>query len=244
MKTLVISFFMALCVLALIALCTLRPGNSCKEVYMPLDSVWQYPTLPVVTASAPASIYDSLAADLGIEVASMLAVSSIESGASHKAFISTGSPVVNLDVAIFKESLHECGYNVDSLIKTVPDAFKRPSKSRYANPLKAQRAMYRAASAIDDSLAKVCTYWGMYQIRGSNWKLCGASSLNDFVERMSASEDAQHILFAHYLKETGLDEYLRAKDWERFARAYNGEGYARHAYHTRLAEAYNRYKGK
>ena len=115
MKTLVISFFMALCVLALMALCTL-PGNSCKEVYMPLDSVWQYPTLPVVTASAPASIYDSLAAELGIEVASMLAVSSIESGASHKAFISIGSPVVNLDVAIFKESLHECGYNVDSLI--------------------------------------------------------------------------------------------------------------------------------
>ena len=94
---------------------------------------------------------------------------------------------------------------------------------------------------VNDTLAMLCTYWGMYQIRGSNWRLCGAESVRDFVEKMSQSEDMQHRLFANYIKNTGLYRPLQAHDWAAFARAYNGEGYARHGYHTRLAAAYARY---
>ncbi len=239
-KLCVISLLIAAAVLVVVGICTTSPrigaGNNCE----PLDTMWYYPTV-LAKAEADESIYDSLAVMLGIEVAAMKAVSSIESGRSHMAFISPGSPVVNLEVPMFKDRLLEAGYNVDSLARTVPDAFHRPSRSRYADPLSAQRAMYRAASAINDSLAMLCTYWGMYQIRGSNWELCGAVSVYDFVEKMSASENMQHRLFADYIKNTGLYKYLQAHDWTAFARAYNGEGYARNGYHKKLAEAYARY---
>ena len=66
-------------------------------------------------------------------------------------------------------------------------------------------------------------------------------SVYDFVEKMSASENMQHRLFADYIKNTGLYKYLQAHDWTAFARAYNGEGYARNGYHKKLAEAYARY---
>ena len=42
---------------------------------------------------------------------------------------------------------------------------------------------------------------------------------------------------------TGQVKYLRAKNWAGFARAYNGPGYARRGYHTRMAAAYKRLKG-
>ena len=242
MKLLLLSVTMTACVLAMVALSVLpmRHGNSDKEI-APIDTVWLYPVV-IAMPAAETGLYDSLAAELGIEVATMKAVSSIESGNSHRAFISGGSPVVNLEVSMFKKMLRNEGYNVDSLVDAMPDAFKRPSVNQYADPLMAQRAMFRSASAINDSIAKLCTYWGMYQIRGSNWALCGTSSIDEFVKAMSHSEDMQHRLFANYLRNTGLNKLLQAKDWKRFARAYNGAGYARNRYDVKLAEAYKRYK--
>lgn len=241
MKPLLFSIFLTIGVLALIALSVLPAvrHNQYEAAIAPIDTVLPY---PVVIAMPPAepSLYDSLAASLGIEVEAMMAVSSIESGRSHKAFISGGSPVVNVEVPMFKKMLHKEGYNVDSLVKAIPAAFKRPDC--YADMLAAQRAMFRAASSINDSIAKLCTYWGMYQIRGSNWALCGTNSIDEFVKAMSHSEEMQHRLFANYLKNTGLNKLLQAKDWKRFARAYNGEGYARNQYDVKLAEAYKRYK--
>lgn len=237
----VISLLVAGAVLAIVDLCTLPTGITDEPACAPIDTVWPYPTVLTIDADSRGSIYDSLAAELGIEPAAMRAVSSIEAGHSHTAFISPGSPVVNLEVPMFKEQLQRAGLDVDSLARAVPDAFSRPSRSRYADPLLAQRAMYRAASAVNDTLAMLCTYWGMYQIRGSNWRLCGAESVRDFVKKMSQSEDMQHRLFANYIKNTGLYRPLQAHDWAAFARAYNGEGYAKHGYHTRLAAAYARY---
>lgn len=243
MRTLFISCVVLAVMLAVEALCV--RGYRCEPQanVAPLDTMWRYPdVLPYPIAAN--SIYDSLAAELNVEVAAFKAVSSIESGSRHTAFISPGSPVVNLEVPMFVDMLESAGYDVDSLRVAVPDAFSRPDTDRYGDLLAAQRAMYRAASSIDDSIAKLSTYWGMYQIRGSNWALCGVGSVDEFVEMMSESEDMQHRLFATYLKNTGLDRYLRSKDWERFARAYNGAGYARNGYHVKLENAYAKYKSK
>jgi conserved hypothetical protein len=81
----------------------------------------------------------------------------------------------------------------------------------------------------------------MFQIGGFNWRKCGASSINDFVERMSRSERDQLELFAQFLKTTKLDKQLKAKNWAAFARGYNGPSYARRGYHTRMARAYAKY---
>ena len=61
---------------------------------------------------------------------------------------------------------------------------------------------------------------------------------------MAESEAMQLELFARFMQSTGMVEYLRKKNWRAFARAYNGAGYARKGYHTRLAAAYARYSRK
>lgn len=61
---------------------------------------------------------------------------------------------------------------------------------------------------------------------------------------MSRSERDQLELFANFLQNTGLDKYLRAKNWAAFSRGYNGPGYAKRRYHTRMASAYSKHKAR
>lgn len=46
---------------------------------------------------------------------------------------------------------------------------------------------------------------------------------------------------ARFIARAGLADALRARDWPAFARGYNGPGYRRNAYDTKLAKAYARY---
>ena len=98
--------------------------------------------------------------------------------------------------------------------------------------------------AIDSIAAIESTFWGMFQIGGFNWKLCGAPSRADFVDMMSQSEYDQLRLFADYMRNTGLLTHLQKKNWAAFARIYNGPSYAARGYHTRMAAAYRKYAGK
>ncbi len=48
-------------------------------------------------------------------------------------------------------------------------------------------------------------------------------------------------MFASFISTTGLVKHLKTKNWAAFARGYNGPGYAKRAYHTRMAQAYSRH---
>ena len=88
------------------------------------------------------------------------------------------------------------------------------------------------------------TFWGMFQIGGFNYKICGCNSVSEFVEKMSYSELEQLELFAVFIRNTGYLKYLKDKDWAKFARAYNGPSYAKRGYHTKMAKAYKKFSGK
>ena len=86
------------------------------------------------------------------------------------------------------------------------------------------------------------TFWGMFQIGGFNYKLCGCETVGEFVKLMSESELEQLELFAAFITNTGMLPDLKAKNWAAFARKYNGASYARRGYHTRMANAYAKFK--
>ena len=88
------------------------------------------------------------------------------------------------------------------------------------------------------------TFWGMFQIGGFNYKLCGCESVDEFVRLMSYSELEQLELFAAFLRNTGYVKDLRAKSWAAFARKYNGPSYAKRGYHTKMANAYAKFKAE
>lgn len=183
-----------------------------------------------------------VAEELGVEVAAIKAIVEIEAGKSHNGFWSENKPVINFDLTMFRRMAAKNKVSLTSAAKTHPVVFARPNVSRYGSQQAAQQARLDAARQISDLSAIEGTFWGMFQIGGFNWKKCGAESPDHFVRLMSRSERDQLELFAGFITNTGLLKHLRDKNWAAFARGYNGPGYAKRGYHTKMANAYRKYK--
>lgn len=188
--------------------------------------------------------YREVAEELGVEVAAIKAVVEIEAGRHHKGFHSWGQPLINFDLSMFRQYAKRNGINLSRYSATHREVFSRPNTSKYGSRQAAQQARLKKAMDIDYRTAVQGTFWGMFQIGGFNWKLCGCKSIEDFVHKMSLSEREQLELFARFIKNTGMDKYLRRKNWSAFALRYNGKSYASRGYHTRLASAYRKHNSK
>lgn len=180
--------------------------------------------------------FEEVAAELGVEVAAIKAVVEIEAGRTHEGFAAPGKPLINFDLSMFRRFATRRGVNLSKYSKShsVVFASSRGSQSRAHRRLE-------AAKSINPHAAVEGTFWGMFQIGGFNWKKCGAESIDDFVCRMSRSERDQLEMFASFITSTGLVKHLKTKNWAAFARGYNGPGYTKRSYHTRMAQAYARH---
>lgn len=183
-----------------------------------------------------------VAQELGVEVAAIKAVVEIEAGKTHNGFWAENKPLINFDLTMFRRMAAKNKISLAGATKTHPVIFSKPNAARYGSQQAGQQARLDAAREVDDLSAIEGTFWGMFQIGGFNWKKCGTESPNEFVEMMSRSERDQLELFARFIIKTGLVKHLRNKNWAAFAKGYNGPGYAKRGYHTRMANAYARYK--
>lgn len=184
--------------------------------------------------------FEEVAAELGVETAAIHAIVDIETGRTRRGLNEPGFPVINFDLPVFRRAAARRGVSLTPHASS--PALQPVNIARYGSQQKAQKARLDAAMAIDSIAAIESTFWGMFQIGGFNWKLCGAPSREEFVRMMSTSEYDQLQLFANFIRNTGLLKYLKAKNWAAFARQYNGPSYAARGYHTRMAEAYRKYK--
>jgi len=185
--------------------------------------------------------YAAVAAKLGINTAAIKAVVDIETGQRHEGFTADCKPIINFDLSMFKRFASRRGIKLGQYRKSHAVVFSSPNVARYGSRQSAQYARLDAAMTIDSVAAIEGTFWGMFQIGGFNWKLCGCESIGQFVERMSHSEREQLELFAAFVKSRGLDKYLRAHNWSGFSLRYNGPGYKRMGYDVKMAAAYRRY---
>ena len=188
------------------------------------------------------SDYEEIARDLGIETAAIRAVVEIETGKLHKGFNSDGSAIINFDLPVFRRAAARRGINLAR-----HSGSEAPNRSIYRNTARNRQRSTQGSTPLLPSTqvaAIESTFWGMFQIGGFNWKLCGAASREEFVERMKRSEYDQLSLFANFIRNTGLLKHLKSKNWAAFARIYNGPSYASRGYHTRLAAAYRKYKNR
>ena len=174
-----------------------------------------------------------VAEELGVEVAAMKAVVSIEAGAAMKGFWAPGVPVINFDPSMYRVYGPKAPSKDGDKTATVPKGLTGYALKEWTQ---LTNARHKNAQGAD-----MGTFWGMFQIGGFNYKICGCASVAEFVEKMSYSELEQLELFAKFLVSTGMVKHLKNKDWAKFARAYNGAGYARKGYHTRMANAYKKF---
>lgn len=177
--------------------------------------------------------FRKVADELGVEEAAIKAVVQIEAGAAMKGFWAPGVPVINFDATMYAKYKNKVADKSGAKGESVPKGLTGYALKEYKQFINARKTNAQGAC--------MGTFWGMFQIGGFNYKLCGCDDVNEFVRLMAYSEAEQLELFAIFLENTGMVEPLRKKDWATFARRYNGPSYAKRGYHTKMANAYKKF---
>jgi hypothetical protein len=182
----------------------------------------------------PVTIHDvaAIARELAIEEAVILTVREIES--SGDPFIA-GRPTILFEPHRFSKAT---GRRFDATHPTV--SYPKWDRTRYPKTQDGRYAQLLDAVGLDVDAAFASASWGGFQVLGENYAACGYSSPWIFAWTQSQSEGDQLVAFAHFIERRGLVPALRAKDWAKFARGYNGTAFALNNYDRRLAAAYAR----
>lgn len=176
--------------------------------------------------------YSAAALKLGVEVAVIKAIASVETKGS--AWITPGVPQILYERHIMARLLKAKGVSLaglpSDLVNTTPGGYGKFSE---------QHGKLDRAVQIDRACALQSCSWGMFQLMGFNYKACGYGTVQEFVNAMYKSEDEQLNAFVGFIKSnTQLNQALRSKDWATVARLYNGADYKINSYDQKLAVAY------
>ena len=177
----------------------------------------------------------------GIEYASLKAVVEVE--ASGKGFIGD-VPKILYEPHIMYRLLTKKNYITirNNLMKAHPNlCYPRWGTYKYGAESIQHKRLEIASQFNRDTALESCS-WGLGQVMGFHWKSLGYESLQAFINDMYESEAKQLEAMIRFIKVNGLLLALKGKDWVKFARGYNGSGYAKNKYHIKLANAYNKYK--
>lgn len=152
-----------------------------------------------------------------------------------RGFDSQGRPAMLFEPHIFYRQLKAAGLEAE-LQQAVDQGLAYPKWRR--NYPKDSYPRLEQAMSLHREMALRSASWGLGQIMGFNCSLCGYDSAEAMVADFLKGEAQQLRAMVAFITSAGLDDELRRHDWHGFARGYNGPGYAKHGYHTRLAKAY------
>jgi len=181
----------------------------------------------------------SVAEEFGIEPAALLAVAAIESAGQVFAVIDgRQEPLIRFEGHYFDRRLSGAARD-----RARAEGLASPQAGVVRNP-GSQAARWRLlerAAAIDRVAAHESVSWGIGQVMGAHWDWLGFTDVEGLVAEARKGAAGQARLMARFIEKSGLVAALGEQDWETFAQAYNGPGFRKNAYHTRLAAAYRRY---
>lgn len=178
---------------------------------------------------------------LGVPVAAVMAVSSVESAGTG--FLPDGRPRILFERHVFRQRLEKSGLlarELKALEEKHPTLVNKKPGGYQGVKLEWQRMA--TASRIHSSAAQESASWGLYQIMGYHWQHLGYASITEFVERMYTSEAEQLDAFVRFIEaDKNLHKALQAQKWADFAKRYNGPNYAQNLYDVRMARAFERF---
>lgn len=180
------------------------------------------------------------AIELNVEVAALKAIKDVESGG--RAFVN-GIPTMLFEGHVFWSALKKYGKNPYNYVKGNENIlYCKWTKRYYTGKNSGEYARLQKAIKIHELAAYESASYGMFQLMGNNYKICGYKNSKDFYLAMCKSEDNQFDAFIKFIKYKGIVPYLRSHNWAKVAYLYNGAGYKANQYDRKLLNAYNKYK--
>ncbi len=190
------------------------------------------------------------AQSFGLEVAMVKAVNEIES--RGKGFLLGGKPIILFEGHVFWRELENRGVKPSQYVTehTKDVLYRRWTKIHYRGGVQEYDRLEKAAKISDIPAFHEAAYssasWGAFQIMGFHYKHLGYSSVDEFVSAMHEHEREHLKAFGRFIEKTPfkgkkLIDWIREKNWAKFAEGYNGPGYRKNKYDTKLQNAYMRY---
>jgi hypothetical protein len=189
--------------------------------------------------------YKSAADTLGCEPEIVEAVVLQEVGDKSSTFTSGGKTRLKIlfERHVFWRELEARDVDPRELLRRDPslaDILSQQPYGKYGTFAAQYQRRDRAAGISRDAALAACSY-SAFQIMGNNFKSAGFESVAAFVEAMELCDTETYLgAFVSLCKAEGLDKFLRVRDFESFARHYNGPGYYKRGYHISLAKHYQR----
>jgi N-acetylmuramidase len=196
------------------------------------------PTAPLGDAS-----YAAAAAALGpgVQVAMIRAFAEVESG-GKSGFGPSGQPIIAYEGHIFRKYTNS-KYDVSNPLLSYP--YRKKAGPEWQTNNRNQNTAWetlKAAMQLDHQAALLACSWGMFQIMGFNFKMCGYPDVDKFVEKMKAGQQGQLDAFVGFCKATrGLPQALAEKNFAMCATRYNGPDFG--DYDKRIERAFRKYGG-
>lgn len=185
--------------------------------------------------------YKRAAELLNLDPAMVKAVVEVETG-DRGGFVTKGKPLILFEGHVFWRRLKLYGVNpVDFMRGNEDIMYVEWTRRHYKGGLKEYDRLDRAMK-IHREAALESASWGVFQIMGFNYKLCGCETVDEFVTKMKESPVAQLLLWCEYLRLTGMAKCLQFKKWGLFALRYNGSAYRENRYDEKLKRAYLKFK--
>jgi N-acetylmuramidase/Putative peptidoglycan binding domain len=182
---------------------------------------------------------ERIAKRLKVEPAALLAVAEVESaGVATWNVRGKSLPAIRFEGHYFYRLLkgkQRAAAVAAGLANPKAGAVKNPSS------YSARYALLERATDINMAAAYESTSWGLGQVMGAHWKKLGFTSAAALVAMANSGIAGQVEIMARYIEKFGLKDELRAKDWAAFAKAYNGSGYRKNRYDTKMAKSYRRW---
>jgi hypothetical protein len=189
----------------------------------------------------------SAANRIGCRVEMIKAFAEVESG-KNGAFLDTGEPVILFERHKFHKFTKgrydgsRIG-NADSKLTEDQRDISSPKAGGYGPVSIQHRKLHLAINLDRESALKSCS-WGLFQLMGFNYALCGFATLQSFINAMYENVDRHLEGFVSFIltnpkrvKGKNLRQALIDEDCEIAAEIYNGSGYAKNKYDVKLRGA-------
>lgn len=190
------------------------------------------------------------AGEYNLELAAVKAVNQIES--SGKGFLAFGKPRILFEGHVFWSELKKRNIQPNNFLNSLSQdvLYEKWTKKYYRGGEGEYERMDKAASISALPGTREAAYcsasWGAFQIMGYNYKNLGYSSIDNWVSAMNEHEREHLAAFGKFISMKSISgkkliDWLREKNWDKFAEGYNGSGYKKNKYDEKLKAAYNKY---